>query len=175
MITVIDNFLQEEYVDECIELCRGELLQLDSKTGSHVGEYTEYEWQMIKTDIRKHHFRYYLLARIGAVLGFSLPTEDLEPMQLFAKKFDENSFIAPHREDPAVYGGWVWMYYLTDEIDGELITPGMTILPRRNRLVVMTTGEIHSVEPCSGERLNLSGWPFASDQVRALWKQQQKQ
>ena len=174
MITVIDKFLPEQFVDRLYELCTGELLQLDSN-GAHVNEYTEYEWQMIKTTIRTAPERYYLLARIGDIIRLPLPTENLEPMQLFAKKFDENSFIDPHREDPTIYGEWVWMLYLTDETDGHLIVPGMSILPRRNRLVVMNTGQIHSVDPCSGPRLNLSGWPFATKQVRALWKKQPKQ
>ena len=174
-VIVLDNVFEEDYLKKLDELCKGELLQLDSETGSHVGEYTDYEWQMIKNDIRTSPLRLQLLSEIGKYIGTSLPTQDLEPMQLFAKKFTSSSRIGKHKEDPEVYGNWVWMLYLTDETDGELCTEDMRILPKRNRLVIMRTGFYHWVEPCSGQRLNLSGWPFATEQVRALWKRQQKQ
>ena len=47
-VIVVDDIFEEDYLQELDELCKGDLLQLDSETGSHVGDYTEYEWQMIK-------------------------------------------------------------------------------------------------------------------------------
>ena len=174
-VTIVDDLFDEDYLEKLDELCKGDLLQLDSDKGSHVGDYTEYEWQMIKNNIRTSDERYMLLSEIGEIIGQTLPVRDLEPMQLFAKKFTPSSFIDRHKEDPEVYGDWVWMLYLTDETDGELCTDDMSILPKRNRLVVMRTGFDHWVNPCSGARINISGWPFATEQVRALWKQKQKQ
>ena len=174
MIMVIDNVFDEEYLQQLTQECIGDLLQLDS-SGPHVNEYSEYEWQMIKSQIRKSQTRYKLLETIGNYIGEQVPTEDLEPMQLFAKKFTKSSFIDPHKEDPTMYGDWVWMLSLTDENDGALHSNGVSVLPKRNRLAIMKTGTLHHVDPCSGDRLNLSGWPFATEQVRALWKQQPKQ
>lgn len=169
-VTIVDNLFEEDYLEKLDALCKGDLLQLDSETGSHVGEYTDYEWQMIKNNIRTSDERYMLLFEIGEIIGQTLPVHNLEPMQLFAKKFTHSSRIGKHKEDPAVYGDWVWMLYLTDETDGELCTEDMRILPKRNRLVVMRTGFDHWVEPCTGERINLSGWPFITAEVRARWK-----
>ena len=169
-VIVADNIFDEDYLQQLDELCKGELLQLDSETGSHVGEYTDYEWQMIKNNIRTSPHRLQLLSEIGEYIGTSLPTKDLEPMQLFAKKFTPSIRIGKHKEDPKVYGDWVWMLYMTDEIDGSLCTEDMTILPKRNRLVIMRTGFDHWVEPCTGSRINISGWPFANEEVRARWK-----
>jgi hypothetical protein len=171
IVTIIDDVFDEDYLVKLDVLCKGELLQLDSKTGSHVGEYTDYEWQMIKNDIRSSPDRLQLLNEIGKYIGKTLPTEDLEPMQLFAKKFTTSSHIDKHKEDPNLYGDWVWMLYLTDETDGELCTEDMRILPKRNRLVIMRTGFDHWVGSCSGSRLNLSGWPFVTKQVRQRWKE----
>jgi len=169
-VTIVDNLFDEEYLLRLDELSKGDLLQLDSSKGNHVGEYTQYEWLMIKNNIRTSEDRYILLDEIGKIIRQPLPAKDLEPMQLFAKKFTPSSFIDKHKEDPEIYGDWVWMLYLTDETDGELCTDDMTILPKRNRLVVMRTGFDHWVNPCSGPRINISGWPFATAEVRARWK-----
>lgn len=169
-VMIIDNVFDEDYLVKLDVLCKGELLQLDSKIGSHVGKHTDYEWQMIKNDIRTSPNRLQLLNEIGKYINKTLPTEDLEPMQLFAKKFTTSSRISKHKEDPKVYGDWVYMLYLTDENDGELCTDSLRILPKRNRLVLMRTGFEHWVEPCSGSRINISGWPFASKDIRAKWK-----
>lgn len=174
-VIVADDIFDGEYLLKLDELCKGELLQLDSKTGSHVGDYTEYEWQMIKNNIRTSPDRYRLLSEIGEYIGSPIPVNNLEPMQLFAKKFTKTSIIDRHKEDPEIYGNWVWMLYLTDEIDGALCTDTMKILPKRNRLVLMNTGFDHWVEECSGERINISGWPFMTTEVRDRWKQKQTQ
>jgi len=170
MVIKIDNVFDLDYLKLLDTFCEGELLRLDS-FGNHVGEYTDYEWQLIKNNLRTSKHRYKLLDKISDIIGSQVPTEHLEPMQLFAKKFTPSSFIDKHKEDPKVYGDWVWMLYLTDETDGELCTEDMRILPKRNRLVIMRTGFDHWVEPCTGERINISGWPFATKQVREKWKE----
>ena len=170
MVIIIDNVFDSAYLKSLDSFCEGELLRLDS-SGSHVGEYTDYEWQLIKNNIRTSKDRYELLNKVSEVIGLQVPTEDLEPMQLFAKKFTQSSFIDKHKESPDTYGNWVYMLYLTDETDGALCTDDIRILPKRNRLVVMRTGFDHWVEKCSGSRANISGWPFASKQVREKWKE----
>ena len=169
-VIVVDDVFEEDYLKKLDKLCEGELKQLDSDTGSHVGDYSEYEWQIVKNDIRKSYDRLELLHKVSKYIGEPVPYIDLEPLQLFAKKFTPSSHIGKHKEDPAVYGNWVWMLYMTDEIDGSLCTEDMTILPKRNSLVIMNTGFDHWVEPCTGSRINISGWPFANEEVRVRWK-----
>lgn len=170
MVIIIDNVFDHQYLELLDTFCEGELLHLDS-SGSHVGEYTDYEWQLIKNDIRTSKDRYILLSKISEVINSQVPTEDLEPLQLFAKKFTKTSFIDKHKESPDTYGDWVYMLYLTDETDGALCIEDLRILPKRNRLVLMRTGFEHWVEPCSGSRANISGWPFATTEVREKWKE----
>ena len=62
------------------------------------------------------------------------------------------------------------MFYLTDETDGALKIDGVSILPKRNRLVCMHVDILHEVENCTGDRLNISGWPFASEEPFLRWK-----
>lgn len=169
-IKIIDNVFSEKELEILDNLCNGELKRLDS-SGNHVNYYTEYEWNLVKSPIRESQHRHFLLKKIGEQLGINLPSEELEPLQLFVKQFDENSFLDKHSEDPNLYGPYVWMLYLTDEIDGELCTDTVKIMPKRNRLVIMETGFDHWVEKCSGKRLNISGWPFITDKVRQKWKE----
>ena len=75
-VIVADVVFDEDYLAKLDELCEGELLQLDSETGSHVGEYTAYEWQMIKNNIRTSPDRHMLLSEIGEYIGRSVPTND---------------------------------------------------------------------------------------------------
>ena len=75
-------------------------------------EKTDYDWYMLRTELRRSDLRYPLLKKIGEVIGLDLPTEKLNPLQLFAKKFEpERSFCAPHIEDHKIYGDWTYMLY----------------------------------------------------------------
>ena len=56
-VIVVDDVFEEDYLKKLDKLCEGELKQLDSDTGSHVGDYSEYEWQIVKNDIRKSYDR----------------------------------------------------------------------------------------------------------------------
>ena len=51
-VIVVDDVFEEDYLKKLDKLCEGELKQLDSDTGSHVGDYSEYEWQIVINDIR---------------------------------------------------------------------------------------------------------------------------
>jgi hypothetical protein len=172
MIIIIDNFLDNDYLNQLVEMVeQGKRIKLDS-SGPHVmKEKTDYDWYMISSDIRKSDLKNQLLDKIELLTNEKIQNRDsLTPIHLFAKEFDKNSYCAPHFEDPKIYGNWTFMLYLTDEVDGELTAEGISILPKKNRLVLMKTGDIHTVNQCSGRRLNIAGWPYATDEVFNRWK-----
>ena len=169
-IIILDNFLQSSYLKELERIVeKGKIKRLDD-TQNHVMSYTQYAWNIITCDLRHSEKRYPLLQKIDTILDCKVPKENLNPIQLFAKEFEADSFCAPHHEDPSLYGPWVFMLYLTNETDGALCAEGLKIIPRRNRFVVMRTGINHWVERCSGRRLNITGWSFASQEVVQRWK-----
>ena len=173
MLILIDNFLEDELLEDLTKLVTdAETIPLNNEDCNHVmEEKTAYDWYMLRTELRRSDLRYPLLDKIGKVIGLELPTENLNPLQLFAKKFEpERSFCAPHTEDPTIYGDWTYMFYLTDETDGALKIDGISILPKRNRLVCMHVDILHEVDNCTGDRLNISGWPFASEEPFLRWK-----
>jgi hypothetical protein len=110
-------------------------------------------------------------------------------MQYFFKRNNPAAPVAfdLHAEDVNIYGPMVFMLYLSDEVDGQLEIPTeedakedwgkgfqdmvdnfpvqfspttISLLPKKNRCVVMSTGLAHRVRKCSGTRPNISGWPF---------------
>ncbi len=125
-------------------------------------------------------------------LGKQCPTQNINPLNFFTKSFDPNkSFYDLHTEDPKYFGDIVFMLYLNDEDDGELVLPSfddskplwtdgfrtmmknidvkfiddtIEIKPKRNRCVFVRVGLAHYVKPCGGNRYTLTGWNFASDE-----------
>ena len=125
------------------------------------------------------------------VFGKTAKTEDLSPLNYFFKTFNPKvSKYDLHTESPELFGDAVFMLYLSDEPDGALRIPSRSqcmdmmtdgfrdmmskvdvrfagpksIMPTRNRCVVMRVGLAHLVEPCSGARPCITGWNFASDE-----------
>ena len=101
-LIICDNFLEEKLLNDLTELVTGaETIALNNEDCNHVmEEKTDYDWYMLRTELRRSDLRYPLLKKIGEVIGLDLPTEKLSPLQLFAKKFEpERSFCAPHIED----------------------------------------------------------------------------
>jgi hypothetical protein len=119
----------------------------------------------------------------------TLPEGPLHHMQYFFKRNNPAAPVAfdLHAEDVNIYGPMVFMLYLSDEVDGQLEIPTeedakedwskgfqdmvdnfpvwfspetISIQPKKNRCVVMSTGLAHRVRKCSGTRPNISGWPF---------------
>ena len=169
-LTVIDAFLDTNYlcqIEALVTNCPS--IKLDDSQ-NHVMSYSKYAWNMLLTDLRSSQLRYPLLKKLENVYKTPVPTENLNAIQLFAKEFSTDSFCAPHKETPELYGPWTFMLYLSNEEDGALCTHGIEILPRRNRLVAMRTGVEHWVSRCSGRRLNITGWSFASSAVLRRWK-----
>ncbi len=64
-VIVVDDVFSEEYLKKLDVLCEGEIKQLDSETGSHVGDYSDYEWQIVQNDIRKSYDRIELLHKVS--------------------------------------------------------------------------------------------------------------
>ena len=125
------------------------------------------------------------------VFGKTAQTEDLSPLNYFYKTFNPKvSKYDLHTESPELFGDAVFMLYLSDEPDGALRIPSRSqcmdmmtdgfrdmmskvdvrfagpksIMPTRNKCVVMRVGLAHLVEPCSGARPCITGWNFASDE-----------
>ena len=125
------------------------------------------------------------------VFGKTAQTEDLSPLNYFFKTFNPKvSKYDLHTESPELFGDAVFMLYLSDEPDGALKIPSRSqcmdmmtdgfrdmmskvdvrfagpksIMPTRNKCVVMRVGLAHLVEPCSGNRPCVTGWSFASDE-----------
>ena len=125
------------------------------------------------------------------VFGKTAQTEDLSPLNYFFKTFNPKiSKYDLHTESPELFGDAVFMLYLSNEPDGALRIPSRSqcmdmmtegfrdmmskvdvrfagpksIMPTRNKCVVMRVGLAHLVEPCSGARPCITGWNFASDE-----------
>lgn len=125
------------------------------------------------------------------VFGKTAHTHDLSPLNYFFKTFNPKvSKYDLHTESPELFGDAVFMLYLSDEPDGALKIPSRSqcmdmmtegfrdmmskvdvrfagpksIMPTRNKCVVMRVGLAHLVEPCSGARPCITGWNFASDE-----------
>ena len=135
---------------------------------------------------------------VNEVWNTSMPTGPLHHMQYFFKKNNPTAGVAfdLHAEDIKIYGPIVFMLYLSDENDGQLETPciedakedwgdgfqdmidtfpirfsptTITVYPKRNRCVVMSTGLAHRVRKSHGIRPNISGWPlFKKDALETL-------
>lgn len=195
---IIDNFIDDFYIEEILNKMKSsEYISLDGNIEKHLVGETNYQYNVYRDNIRnnqdiKDHVFKKLNDFYQTTLNKTCHTENLNPLNFFTKSFDpDKSFYDLHVEDPQYFGDIVFMLYLTDEEDGELIlpdfndaknlwTPGfqtmvdkidvtyvnktITIKPKRNRCVFVKVGVAHYVRPCSGKRYTLSGWSFASDQ-----------
>ena len=98
------------------------------------------------------------------LIGKVTNTTGLSSLQFVSKYAEPNiSRYDLHKESPSLYGECVFMYYLTDEKDGELEIPYLNFkfLPKKNTCLIMRNGPMHKVNPCSGRRYALTGWSFA--------------
>lgn len=101
----------------------------------------------------------------------------------------------PGPNDANSFGQCVFMLYLTDEVDGELICPSerdaeplftktylesiktmtvqyvdhtVSVLPKVNRCVVVRNGTPHYVPICSGRRKCVTGWSFLPKKLQHI-------
>lgn len=120
---------------------------------------------------------------INSRLNITLPTTDSR-LGMQYKRFESDDSYDIHAEDPKIYGDYAYILYLTDEVDGAIILPSerdhvtsngfremqgmfdisfapktISYKPKKNTCIIMRTGIAHSVEPCSGMRDSIAGWP----------------
>jgi hypothetical protein len=116
-------------------------------------------------------------------LDINLPAPESK-LAMQYKRFQKDDSYALHTENSEIYGEYVYIMYLTDEHDGAIVLPSeadhisstgfkemqsmfaitfapetISYLPQRNTCVIMRTGIAHAVEPCSGRRDSIAGWP----------------
>ena len=194
---IIDNFISEKYVDKILENIKNSpSVILDGKVEKHLVGNTDYQYYICRDNIRNNNdIKQHVFGRLNKFyckeLGKICNSTNINPLNFFTKKFEPNkSFYNLHVEDPKYFGDIVFMLYLNDESDGELVLPSfedskplwsdgfntmmqnidvtfakksLSILPKRNRCVFVKVGLAHYVKQCSGHRYTLSGWSFASD------------
>jgi hypothetical protein len=195
---IIDNFLDNSTVDEILKnIDSSSYITLDGDKEKHLVGKTNYTYNVYRDNIRDNKqiteevFRK-LNSFYKTTIGKECPVDNINPLNFFTKSFDPNKgFYDLHTEDPKYFGDIVFMLYLTDEQDGELVLPNyndclpiwtdgfqsmvdkvdvkyvdktVSILPKRNRCVFVKVGLAHYVKPCSGNRYTLTGWSFASDE-----------
>ena len=155
------NFLDDEYINSVLKYSQQHgLVEIEQKD-THYEAYADslrYKPEFTVPIISKLNEQYKIL------FNKQSQTIGLSSLQFVKKRFVPNkSFYKLHKEVPSIYGECVFMFYLTDEIDGDLVIPDFNyrITPKKNLCVIMKTGYSHLVENCTGERQVITGWSFA--------------
>tara|TARA_B110000285_G_C14893619_1_gene499744 strand:+ start:96 stop:653 length:558 start_codon:yes stop_codon:yes gene_type:complete len=155
------NFLDDEYIDNVLKYSQQHSLVEVEQKDTHYEAYAD----LLRS---RPEFTYPLLSKLNEqyqiLFNKKTQTTGMSSLQIVKKRFVPNkSFYKPHKELPTIYGECVFMFYLTDEIDGDLVIPEFNyrITPKKNLCVIMSTGYTHLVEKCSGERQVITGWSFA--------------
>ena len=70
-LIVCDNLLDKELLEQLTELVTGaETIALNNDDCNHVmEEATEYDWYMLRTELRRSELRYPFLKKVGEVIG----------------------------------------------------------------------------------------------------------
>jgi hypothetical protein len=195
---IIDNFIDDLYIDKILNKIKSSpSVELNGNVEKHLVGKTDYQYNVFRDNIRqdsdiKNHVFTKLNNFYQKELKKTCPIENINPLNFFTKSFDpQKSFYDLHAEDPKYFGDAVFMLYLTDEEDGELVLPSLDdsknlwtegfhtmmknidiefvkhtveIKPKKNRCVIVKVGVAHYVRKCSGKRYTLTGWSFASDE-----------
>jgi len=156
-----ENFLTNEFIDKILEYSNNHgLVEIEQKD-THYEAYADairYRPEFTNPILSELNKQYKVLFnKITQTTGMS-------SLQFVTKRFVPNkSFYKLHKELPVVYGDCVFMFYLTNETDGDLVLPDFNyrITPKKNTCVIMKTGHFHLVENCTGQRIVITGWPFA--------------
>lgn len=175
------TYLETEYVNNDFDM-----IHVNNKDFKPLMADTDMSYRVVTMDI--YTPIYDALAMLTqAELGKTLTYEKTSGLNMQYKRFEGTDFYALHAEDSKKYGDLVYILYLTDEEDGELTLPSyddaaaewsngfdemtqqfdisfspetISILPRRNRCIVMRTGIAHKVDACLGRRDSIAGWPW---------------
>ena len=133
------NFLDDEYIDSVLKYSRQHgLVEIEQKD-THYEAYADslrYKPEFTVPLISKLNEQYLIL------FNKKSQTVGLSSLQFVKKRFVPNkSFYKLHKEIPTIYGECVFMFYLTDEIDGDLVIPKFNyrITPKKNLCVIMKT------------------------------------
>lgn len=194
---ICDNAIADESISAVLDLMNNSSsAELDGDRELHLVGSTRYNYHVKRDGIRKTAYMHEVLDSLDSlylpVFGKAAPRAEMNPLQFFTKVFEPNkSFYDMHVEDPKFFGAAVFMLYLSNEHDGELVVPShvdshqyitdgfvemqsklsiryadttISILPERNRCVVMRVGMAHLVKHCSGSRPCITGWSFASNE-----------
>ena len=195
-----DDFLSDTEVDALLDT----LYSTDSKTKdgakeAHVISRTLYNYNVFNDNLRNDSATVDMIfdklnAHFVAQGEQPAPKDNLNGVQFYTKSFEPGKgYYELHVESAELFGEFVFMLYLTDETDGEIVLPSekdahkdwkpefqhmvdtlpvrfventISVLPKRNRMVCMRVGAPHYVKHCSGSRVCISGWPYASDEYR---------
>jgi len=209
-VWIADNFLKADDVDFILDSWNSsaeyqEVAQMGMK---YLVTPTNYHYNNVTNRVANYYeIQQKVLAELNlfykSVIGKNAPTENLSYMQYFLKTAVPNvSFYDLHSE-PSVnekhhFGDAVFMFYLSDEIDGEIVFPNekdaqphitppyeetcklikveyvketVSVTPKKNSCLVLRTGVPHYVNKCSGIRYCISGMSFADADYKNRWKQ----
>jgi len=180
MIWIHENFLKDNEIDELLNMNLKGFNHISNKNTKPLMSNTEMSYRICSIDIYKPIYE-----KLNLLHNLDL-FEKHHHLNMQYKKFEEGDYYALHAENPKIYGDLVYILYLSNEIDGELIFPSRedakkewskgfqemcnqfnvtfvnktrTILPKLNMCIVMKTGIAHLVRSCNNTRLNICGWP----------------
>lgn len=180
-VWVIDPFLDQADFDFLFnKYCKADIdmLHVNNKDMKPLMADTNMSYRVLSIE----HFAP-IYQSIESHLDIQLP-ERQSKLAMQYKRFMTDDSYDLHAEDPKIYGDLVYVMYMSDEVDGRIIFPsehehitskgfqemqqmfGVTFAPetvnytpKANTCVVMKTGIAHMVEPCSGRRDSIAGWP----------------
>jgi len=186
---ILENFLSEsdlsylydQYVNKDFDM-----LHVNNQDFKPLMANTGMSYRVITMDIYKPIYN--ALSTISTnEFGKNLDCTKTSGLNMQYKRFEPSDYYDLHAEDSKKYGDMVYIMYLTDEKDGELIIPSLedakkewsdgfqqmtqqfdigfanqtvSVTPRKNTCVVMRTGIAHIVRSCSGRRDSIAGWPW---------------
>ena len=184
-VWLIENFLETKEFEYLID----EYVNKDHSM-NHIDN-TKYEPVMADTDMSYRVLSMKLYKPIYDTLrehNFDIPEKQFHYLNMQYKKHLVNDSYALHSEDKKIYGDLAYIFYLTDEIDGDIVFPSkdeailskgfqemmnlfeitfsektIRYTPKKNTCLIMKTGLAHEVKKCSGTRDTIAGWPWLKD------------
>lgn len=207
-VWVMDDFLSKNELDLILNNWINPDTEIQQSGMKYLVNPTDYHYNGVMVKIaNQQEVQTFVITKLNdlytKVFGKKAPCTDLNYMQFFLKESTPNkSFYSLHSE-PSVnekehFGEGVFMLYLSDEDDGEIVFPSekdatplftkeylktleemtvtysektVKIKPKKNRCVVLRTGIPHYVNMCSGTRKCISGMSYASDDYKNRWKE----
>ena len=175
------NYLEETYVSKDFDM-----IHVNNKDFKPLMADTGMSYRVITMDIYEPIYAALNDLSVNE-FGRSMECIKTSGLNMQYKRFEGSDFYDLHAEDSVKYGDLVYIMYLTDETDGELVLPSyedaqrewtagfqqmteqfkvgfsdktISITPKKNTCAVMRTGIAHIVRECSGRRDSIAGWPW---------------